>query len=204
MRGWSWWGECLALRSVTAALLTVILTGCSLTDALRDVLLDGSSPHQDYANALMDAGLAVTPTGQEWIETARYALASPRDVELPLNEEGWLEPDRADALSLRFNVPPQRWVMVRILLEQTDSARVFIDAFRVPQDATDSLDPIASARDTANQLAFRMRRRGTVIVRVQPELLRGGPYQLTVTAEDSPPVTLARSGSGRFASGVRR
>jgi len=192
--------------SVHAAALSIltILGGCSIADAIRTRFTEGSSPHQDYANGLTEAGLADTPTGRAWLETAGFALASPRSIELPLNEEGWLEPDRADALGLRFDVPAQRWVMVRINLEEPDSARVFIDAFRVPQDPVDPLEAIASARDTSGQLTFRMRRRGTVVVRVQPELLRGGPYQLTVTAEDSPPLTLSRSGSDRFAAGARR
>jgi hypothetical protein len=193
MGGWRWWIELVVPRLGFAAALPIItiLTGCSLADTLRARLAGGASPHQEYANGLIDAGLAETPTGRAWLETAGFALASPRSVELPFNEEGWLEPDRADALGLRFDVPAQRWVMVRINLEEPDSARVFIDAFRVPQDPMDSLEAIASARDTSNQLTFRMRRRGTVVVRVQPELLRGGPYQLTVTAEDSPPVTRA-------------
>jgi hypothetical protein len=114
-----------------------------------------------------------------------------------LDEEGWLEPDQADALGIRFDVPAQRWVMVRMTLEEPDS-RVFVDAFRVPQDPVDPLEAIASARDTSYQLTFRMRRRGTVVVRVQPELLRGGPYQLTVTAEDSPPVTLNTAPQSRL------
>jgi hypothetical protein len=176
----------------------MLLTGCSLADAIRSRLADGPSPHQEYANGLTDAGLAETPTGRAWLEMAAYALASPRSVELPLDEEGWLEPDQADVLGIRFDVPAQRWVMVRMTLEEPDSARVFVDAFRVPQDPVDPLEAIASARDTSYQLTFRMRRRGTVVVRVQPELLRGGPYQLTVTAEDSPPLTLNTAPQSRL------
>jgi len=161
------------------------------------------SPHRDYAEGLVEAGLAAAPAGQAWLEAADSVLASPRTILLPFSEEGWLPADRASAIGLRFDAPAQRWVTIRMSLDEPDFARVFIDAFRMPREPGDSIEVIASAPDTMNELTLRVRRSADLVVRVQPELLRGGPYRLTVMAAEEEPVTHVLQRDAPLAATVR-
>ena len=72
-----------------------------------------------------------------------------------------------------------------------DTTRVFVDLFRVENDTLSQFRHVASA-DSSLQLAFSPRRDASYVLRLQPELLRGGQY--TITIENVPTLAFPVAG----------
>lgn len=83
---------------------------------------------------------------------------------------------------MRVSAERGQRVDVEVSLDTDPGAIVFLDAFRAPRDSLAEPDRVASADEPARSLSFEVRRD---IVRVQPELLRGGRYTLTVVVGPS-------------------
>ncbi len=188
-----------ALASVSVA---AFLSGCGAVDEIRQRIAPRTSPHAEYADALRAAGLTASPLAGAWVEAASEALVAPRKVDLPFHDEGWLAPDAPGAIGVRFTAPRARWITVRAHLDAARPALVFVDAFRSPTDSDARFIPLA-ATDSPGVLRFRVWRGGAVIVRAQPELLRGGRYERSVTIEDERPTTSGVEATRTYAGAER-
>ncbi len=172
-------GSVRARPSVAALLAAVtLLPGCRHVDEIRERFRDVTS-HESYARSLESAELSETALGREWTEAARRALLDPLPVELPYREEGYLSADEAPALG--FLVDLERGQRLSVDLEIVgEPGRVFVDLYRA--DPSGEREPlfVASADSATNELSYTVGRGGPFVLRIQPELLRGGEYQLTV------------------------
>lgn len=160
--------------------------------------------HEAYARGLREAGLAELPAGGAWIEAGRYALLFPEPAELPLQAEGWFSPDSPAAVAWRLPVRDGQHLTVRARLHGEAAGRLFIEVFRVPRDAGDELFAMASADDTTSTIEVEATRTADVIVRLQPELLRGGRYEVEVDVNGTPAGLNRAPGRPLFASRAGR
>lgn len=147
-----------------------------------------TSAHAEYAEGLADAGLAATPAARSWIEAADRALDEAEEVTLPAQRDGWFDVDSAGAVAVRFPAPDGLWVTVRARIAAEADARLFVDAFRIPADTAASPVVVASTGEPLETVSFRVRGAEPIVVRIQPELLRGGSWELHITASDVEPV----------------
>ncbi|SDX57396.1 peptidoglycan DD-metalloendopeptidase family protein [Hymenobacter psychrophilus] len=165
-------------------LLLALLSACSQTQTLRG-LFQQTTPHETYARRLQQAGLAETALGRDWLRAADQALRDSLTVQLPYQESGFFPADRAVALGLRYGVRAGEAIRVSLTLAPgTSPPRVFLDAFELRPDQP-APRPLLSA-DTAS-LSFRyvVETDRQHLLRVQPELLRGGRYTLSIRREPS-------------------
>lgn len=146
------------------------------------------SLHDRYAERLREAGLAAMPAAVAWLESAERALDEPDAVTLPLEIRGWFDADSPAAIAVRFPRPAERWVRVEARFSAPDSTRLFLDAFHLSAGSAEAPELLASAGDTARALSFRVRGSDDIVVRMQPELLRGGAWRLRITTTDEEPV----------------
>jgi hypothetical protein len=167
-------------------LATILLQACDAIDAWFSP--SEASAHAEYVEGLSAAGLAATPVARAWIDAGDGALERAETVSLPVRLDGWFDTESPTAVSLRFPSPDERWVTVRARIGGVAATRLFIDAFRLPRDTARAPRVLASAGDSARVLSFRVRGEDDVLVRIQPELLRGGEWELEVTASDDEPV----------------
>ena len=81
-----------------------------------------------------------------------------------------------------YRVTAERGQLVRIEveMESDEPSRVFLDLFRVVDDTLRPHRREAFADSTKQSLEFFVRRGGDYVLRVQPELLRGGRYRVTI------------------------
>jgi murein DD-endopeptidase MepM/ murein hydrolase activator NlpD len=174
-------GACLR-RRLFALGLAVVAAGCGVEEAIREAMTPTPTPHEAYALQLRGAGLEGTALGREWMQAAERALHSPVAVALPFRETGYWAPEEAS--SVGFRMPLRRGQKLTLELDVADTAgsRVFVDLYRDPADSTEPLDHVASGDTTSRTLEYEARRDGDYILRLQPELLRGGRYTLTVRA----------------------
>ncbi len=153
---------------------------CGAEEALRHVLAPTLTPHERYARRLRDAGLDSTALGAEWLTAAERAVRQPVAITLPFRETAYLAPSEAPAIGYRFALRRGQKLTVRLDAADSAGAKVFIDLYQDPADSTEPLDHIESADLDERAVDYEARRDGEYLLRLQPELLRGGRYTLTL------------------------
>ncbi|HEX9690583.1 MAG TPA: peptidoglycan DD-metalloendopeptidase family protein [Gemmatimonadales bacterium] len=165
-------------------MLVVALTACERGRGVeqRFVL---RTPHEQYAALLAAAGLEQTALGREWLRSATASLREAGAVSLPHREIRYLDPAEAAAAAYRMTL--ERGQLVRVAVDAAgleDSTRVFVDLF-VASPAAMTPTVVASADSGTSNLEYVALHPGVYVVRVQPELLRGGRFTITVSAHAS-------------------
>jgi murein DD-endopeptidase MepM/ murein hydrolase activator NlpD len=150
-----------------------LLTGYRPPRVVRDALAP-ATPHEQYLRGLQDAGLADTALATDWRNVAGTALASPAPVAVPFAEEMFLDAAAPRAAAYALIVRRGQRLEVDATLEGDENARVFLDVFDAVPAGAEPGRARASAGDNESHVAYEPDRDGRVIVRVQPELLRGG------------------------------
>jgi murein DD-endopeptidase MepM/ murein hydrolase activator NlpD len=155
----------------------VLLWGCVPGSPLREAVRP-SSPYERYAESLRDAGLDETALGRDWLTAGGGVLANATPVDLPLQETGYLPPDEPAARAWRFSLAQGRRLVIDVETVAAEPFRVYLDLFELRGEPP-QLQLVASAPDGAEQLEFEPERDGTFVLRLQPELLRGGRFTIT-------------------------
>lgn len=189
------------VRSVAA--LCVLTTGCGVADSVRD--LRDATPHERYTRGLRDAGLAEAALGREWLAAADTVLQNAHRIELPLKEAGYYDRGQARAVGWEFTVRDGQQVTVLLAIEgppvDGPAAQIFTDLFVVTTDSIRRYEAVASSvTDSSRQskLHYKTRDSVTLVLRVQPELLRGGRYNITV--RNDPVLAFPVEGRGNSAA----
>ena len=176
-----------------------------LGSACRDIpLFEPPSPpsaHERYAIGLTKAGLEKTALGRDWLAAAAASLRSPLTVALPFRETGYFS--AAEARAVGYAIALRDGQRLSVAAETGAPITIFLDLFRQTGDTAKPLDLVASLdtglTTSGAHLVHEVRRDGTYVLRVQPELLRSGAFTLTVTTEPS----LAFPVSGRDSRAVK-
>ncbi|MCG2616892.1 peptidoglycan DD-metalloendopeptidase family protein [Terrimonas sp. NA20] len=143
----------------------------------------GRRLHEKYAEGIEKAGLQQTAMGAQWLAAAARSLQQPVAVTLPYKEEGYFAPEKPMAAAYRFAVQRGEKVIVKLATVPATGFSLFADLW---QPRPDREPEWLAAIDTINKaLEFEAKNDGHFILRVQPELLRGIEYTLTVTTAPS-------------------
>jgi len=154
-----------------------LLSSCAPGSLLREAVRP-SSPYERYAESLRDAGLEKTALGRDWLDAGGSVLTNATPVDLPLHETGYLSPDDPAARAWRFTLAQGRRLVINLETIAADPFGVYLDLFELRGDPPE-LQLVASAEEGAVQLEFEPERDGTFVLRLQPELLRGGRFTIT-------------------------
>lgn len=163
---------------LASATLVAALAGCTSADEIVPEAYRPSGARDAYRRALQQTGLASTALGMEWQRAADAALASPVQIPLPYEERGVLDERQAHAFGYSFPVARGQRVEV-VLTMNAPTPVVFMDLFRVAAGGEPRVH-VASADGPTRRLAFEPRQDAEYVLRLQPELLRGGAYRLHV------------------------
>ncbi len=177
---------------------SLLLTACEQVEQAVDARRD-LTPHEAYAASLGAAGLAQSALGRDWVRAADAALAEPLTVGLPYREEGFLPADDPTAIGLRVALRRGQVLTVQTSFDAGDSARVFVDLFRVPDQSGDPLRPLARVDSLPDGMVYEPYRDGDYVLRLQPELLRGGRYRVVLSLD--PSLSFPVSGIDAFSIG---
>ena len=169
--------------SVWTALTAVLVLGaCEEVEQVQDRFRD-MTPHEAYLASLEDAGLTETALGKDWVRAARESVDGATVVSLPFQEEGFITPEDPGATAYRVSVGRGQRLAAEVTLETAEQTRVFVDVFRVPEDPGDAYRPVLSTDSVPGALEYEPGRGGEFILRLQPELLRGGTYRVVLRLE---------------------
>lgn len=167
-----------------AALLAALaaLAGCEEVEQVQDRFRD-LTPHERYLTALSDAGLDETALGRDWVAASRQALDAAAPVSLPFQEEGFIAAEEAGAMAYRVTIARGQRLEAQVTLDSEEETRVFVDLFRVPEDSRDPMRPVLSTDSVPGTFEYEPWRAGEYVLRLQPELLRGGRYRVVLRLE---------------------
>ena len=172
--GWTAW-LCLAVVSLTA---------CDQVDRIQNELRD-QTPHEAYEEALRAVKLSETALGAQWTSAATRSLRNAPTITLPFEEEGFLFAETPEARSYRVELRRGQRLSIDADLDGGVPFRFFIDVYRMPEDASQSPFPVLSSELHSVDLEYVSTRRADYVVRLQPELLRGGRYRVTLRVDAS-------------------
>jgi len=155
-----------------------VLTGCQ-----REIVPKAFYPrsaHEDYEHSLEKAGLSKTALGSEWIRAGEAALNEAQSITLPFEETFQWDSKSANAAGYRFFVKRGLRVEVRISVIHSDTMLLFADLFRERGDTLIEWIHVATADEEMHHLQFEPRRDAYYALRLQPELLRGGKFNVLI------------------------
>lgn len=156
------------------------------------------SPHEAYGIGLEEAGLAESALGQAWRAAADSVLEEPAAIPLPYREEGLLPPEAPGAVGFQVELARGERLTIQVSLEDSlPGTAIFVDLFRVHSQEGRGAFRVQSDTTSSGTLSYTVRRPGPYRIRIQPELLRGGRYQ--VTLQSLPSLTFPVEGRGASA-----
>jgi murein DD-endopeptidase MepM/ murein hydrolase activator NlpD len=166
----------------------------------QEIVPAAYAPRNDrdaYERGLRDAGLAGTALGMEWQRAADNALSSPGEIDLPYREQGLFDRREAHAFGYRFRVDRGQRVEAELRMSAPDP-RVFVDLYRI--DEGQGRVHVASVDPGSRLLRFEPRADAEYILRVQPELMRGGSYDLEIRRVEALEFPVAEHSAGDIQS----
>lgn len=176
--------------SISIAVL-IGLIGCSQEEVAEP--FEPRTSHADYIEGLEQMDMADTALGRRWISASADVMNEPVEIELPFREQLFFDPAAPDAAGYEFAGRRGRSIRISISYDQTSEPRFFADLFRV-EDEGEKLQLIASYDREDKTLVFEPQRDNRYILRLQPELLRGGRYTLAI--EENPVLAFPVEGKG--------
>ena len=157
------------------------------------------TPHEAYATSLEQAGLTGTVLGRSWLEASIDVLDTASPIPLPFREIRYLDPAQPAAAGYRFELRRGQKLLIDVATQPGDTARVFIDLYEAPRNATSPPRHLRSA-DSTRTITYNVRRDRTYLLRVQPELLRGGRFRITIQTDASLAFPVAGKDTGAIRS----
>lgn len=180
------WGQVIAVvprwRWATAVAALAVLMACEQVEQVQDRFRD-MTPYEAYEASLADAGLAETALVRDWLMAGREAVDAPAPISLPFQEEGFISAEAPSAMAYRVTIGRGQRLTAEVTLNSGEQTRVFIDLFRVPGNEDDPLRPVISSDSVPGEFVIEPWRGGDYVLRLQPELLRGGTYGVTLRLE---------------------
>lgn len=137
------------------------------------------TPHEAYEYAFRKLGLETTAMGREWIMSGQSALEQAATVNPPFQEVGFFEPRVVQARGFRFAATRGQRIVVNVA-NRHGVGEVFIDLFRVV-DSPRPFRHLMSADSGAVRIDVPVSRSDEYLVRIQPELLSDGEFEITIT-----------------------
>jgi peptidoglycan LD-endopeptidase LytH len=167
-----------------------VAAACNAREALDRFRPATRTAHERYARSLHDAGLDSTAMGREWLAASDSALRAPLAASLPAREAGVYTRSEARAVAYRFALTEGQRLQASLQLDGP-AARMFVDLFEVTGDSARpfehrrTADSVLVADSGRVRVGFQYEatRSGTYVLRLQPELLRGGKFELTLRTE---------------------
>lgn len=158
-------------------ILLLILYSCK--DEIVPETFMPSNKHEAYLYSLEQANLLQTALGRDWKLAAGRSLTEPINISLPFEEVFVWDPNSAEATGYRFFVRRGLRIEVEVSVNSTDSLLLFTDLFRERGDSVKDWSHVATA-DSTHRLEFEPRRDAYYVLRLQPELLRGGRFKVLI------------------------
>jgi peptidoglycan LD-endopeptidase LytH len=139
-----------------------------------------------------------TPEGKRWKQAAETAVLNPVSISLPYQQKGYFPDSLQLALGLQFKAVQGAQVRFELDKSTATSFPLYADLFLQEEGISPAL--LYSADTAAGYFTYDIETEGNYVLRLQPEVLRGGQYKLSITQGPSIgfPVTDTKGNVGSF------
>ncbi len=168
------------MRRLSGGALVLLAVFAACAPEIVEEPFEPTASHAGYREALVRLELDSAELGERWIAASQQALIAPVLVETPYRELILFDPSDPQAVGYRFEAERGRRITVTV---ESELSRYFADIFRVPEDGEPVL--VASRPPDGSTIIFEPRNDATYLLRLQPELLRGGRFSVEIVAEAS-------------------
>ena len=158
-------------------LTRIVLAGtalalATLTACAPERVSENHRPRRTYSayrHALSDMEIDRAQLGRHWINAAQRAVEAAELVALPFTDTLVFDPAEPEAVAVRFRTERGRTVSIDLSPDPRPPL-FFVDVYRLIEDG----GRVKIATADREGIEFRARRPATYLLRVQPELGRGG------------------------------
>ncbi len=158
-----------------------VISGCSTPGS---GLFTQKTPHERYGQALVQAGLDQSVLGLKWFSAADSGLTSPLQVAVPYSEKGFFDAAEPQAVGLRFPVREGEKIQLQLEKKPASGFQLFFELWEL-RDNDRPPKLIKAADSTEAVIDHVVAASGRYLVRLQPELLGTGEYQLSISSGPS-------------------
>lgn len=156
-------------------LTVIMLSACG-----RLSRMIGISPYETYKNNLQKSGLAQTALARDWIRAGTAVFSDTgMPTKPPFKGAFYFNPVYPRAALCAFGAKRGQSITITIHGFASDSSAIFVDLFK----AEDTSKPVAFMHKGEDSLGYNVRRSGQFLLRLQPELLRGGKVIVSILLE---------------------
>lgn len=173
-----------------------LLAACSPRGPLA--LFQKLSPHEQYAERLKSAGLDKTALGGNWLSRSEQVYSQALEISLPYKEAGYFAAEKIEATVLRFTAKRGQQLNFNISVRPTGSFVLYADLALTDEGGSRKI--VASADSSGRSFSYEVKKTGTYLLRLQPELLKGGEYTLNIGTGPSLKFPVAISGRPNIGS----
>lgn len=160
-------------------------------------LFGKKTPHQQYADKLTTAGLKETALGRAWFEAADKTLVNPVNITIPYKESGYFAADKPGAVGLRFQAKRGEKLNIAVTRRPITGFAIYLELWQ----AGESPKLITAADTTQSVIEHEVDDNNAMyVLRLQPELLKGGEYTLSISAGPSLAYPIKASGKNHTQS----
>ena len=138
------------------------------------------TPHEQYGDRLVDAGLRTSALGNSWFRMAEQSLSAPSTIMVPYKETGYFPADRPMAAGFRFNALRGQKLSIIVEKKPVTNFALYIDLWKAGA-GSNPLKHITASDTTTNSIQYEVTETSQYILRLQPELLSSGEYTVTIT-----------------------
>jgi murein DD-endopeptidase MepM/ murein hydrolase activator NlpD len=163
-------GSTHPFRRMAVAVSVLALAGCAT-----------ATPREAYQASLRQSGLDQTALGRDWAAAGARALETPLAMPMPLADSAYAAPTEPRALGYQLSLERGRRFVVEVSVDTSATARWFVELFHVDGP---SPSRVAVIEEGLTRLEYEVPESGTYVLRLQPELLRGG--RVTVVQRTEP------------------
>jgi len=179
--------------------ISLLVTAC--TTSGPSGIFGKKSAHEAYGDKIKNAGLQETALGRQWFAVAEQTLKAPLSVKIPYKETGYFPAHEPKAVGIIFAAQRGEKLTIDLSKKPATGFAIYLDLWH-PETVGDTTPKLLLSADTlSSTLNYEVEKDGNYIIRVQPELLKGGEYTLSVTSGPSlafPVTPKVKSNMGSF------
>ncbi len=154
------------------AILVILISSCN-NQSLR--IFKSSSARTKYLNTLKSSGISSTKIGLEWQKSGIEAISRPSELEIPVAIQGSFKSKSIEAKAWKIQLEQGASVNILVYWQANDSSKLIVDLLEGPE--WKELESYATQNDSVK---FEAEKTGSYLLRIQPELLGEGNFQVRI------------------------
>lgn len=177
--------------------LSVAIISCGISN--KGLFTSNKPLHEKYGDRLTDAGLRQSQLGNLWFTAASNSLQQPVSITLPYKETGYFATDKPSAAGYAFNLRRGEQLQLSVVVTPVSGVQFFTELWQATE-MPGSYKLLTAADTITRQIKYEAETDGRYIIRLQPELLHGVEYTVSLITAPSLAYPVSEIGKPRLIS----